>query len=155
MEIHLRDYSIPSRLVLYTRDTQKRIQIGKYDIHFRTLQTGEKSGTRNMYRILSDMSEEGMIDDVSLRYLGLESSLLDVASLRIHDSGIAEALILRFLERYSSRLSRDALGELVKYRYIRALNRVRSLSKSQGYIDLYENTLDIIRKEGGGCYLNL
>lgn len=43
MEYHLRDYSLPDRLVLYTRDTDKRIQIGKYDIHFRTLQSGEKS----------------------------------------------------------------------------------------------------------------
>jgi hypothetical protein len=43
MEYHLRDYSLPDRLVLYTRDTDKRIQIGKYEIHFRTLQSGEKS----------------------------------------------------------------------------------------------------------------
>ncbi len=96
-----------------------------------------------------------MIDSVKVYYLSLESSLLDVASLRIHDSGIAEGLILRFLEKYASRLSRDALGEFVKYRYIRALNRIRSLSKSHGFIDLYEDSLDIIRKEGGGCYLSL
>ena len=108
-----------------------------------------------MYRIFSDMSEEGNIEDVKLRYLSLESSLLDVASLRIHDSGIAEALILRFLLKYASRLSRAKLGELVRYRYIRAINRIRSLSKTHGYDDLYSDCLDIIRREGGGCYLNI
>ena len=39
MEIHLRNYEIPSRLVLYTRDTDKRLRIGNYEIHFRTLRT--------------------------------------------------------------------------------------------------------------------
>ena len=62
MEIHLRNYEIPSRLVLYTRDTDKRLRVGNYEIHFRTLRTGEKSGVKNMYRILSDMSEEGSIE---------------------------------------------------------------------------------------------
>ena len=155
MEIHLRNYEIPSRLVLYTRDTDKRLRVGNYDIHFRTLRTGEKSGVKNMYRILSDMSEEGSIEWEKLRYLGLEASLLDVASLRIHDIGVAEDLILRFLRKYGGRLSRTHLGELVQYRYIRAINRIRSLSKTHGFSGLYEDCLDIIKKEGGGCYLNL
>lgn len=84
MEYHLRDYAIADRLVLYTRDVEKRIRVGKYEIHFRTLQSGEKSGNKNMYRILHDSSMEGEIDSMKLRFLSLESSLLDVASLRIH-----------------------------------------------------------------------
>jgi hypothetical protein len=84
---------------------------------------------KNMYRILSDTSIEGHIDGVKLKFLSIEASLLDVASLRIHESGIAEALILRFLSKYESRLSREALGELVRYRYIRAVNRIRALTK--------------------------
>lgn len=86
MEYHLRDYSLPEGLVLYTRDTEKRIRVGKYEIHFRTLQSGEKSGNKNMYRILHDISTEGEIDGAKLRFLSLESSLLDVASLRIHET---------------------------------------------------------------------
>lgn len=155
MEYHLRDYSLPDRLVLYTRDTDKRIQIGKYDIHFRTLQSGEKSWNKNMYRILHDTSIEGEIDGAKLRFLSLESSLLDVASLRIHDTWVAEDLILRFLRKYETKLSRDLLGELVRYRYIRAMNRIRKIAKEHGFARIYEMSLDIIRREGGGCYLNL
>lgn len=155
MEYHLHNYEIPRCLVLYTRDTDKRIQVWVHDIHFRTLKTGSKSWMRNMYRILYSESLEGSIGSVKLRFLSLEASLLDVASLRIHESGIAEEIILRFLSKYEKRLSREKLGELVKYRYIRAINRIRSLSKSHWYTDLYGMCLDIIKKEGWGCYLHL
>ncbi len=108
-----------------------------------------------MYRILHDMSMEGEIDGAKLRFLSLESSLLDVASLRIHDTWVAEDLILRFLRKYETKLSRDLLGELVRYRYIRAMNRIRKITKEHGFTRIYEMSLDIIRREGGGCYLNL
>jgi hypothetical protein len=62
MQIHLRDYSLPDRLVLYTRNLNKRIQIGEYEFHFRTLKTGEKSGMKNMYRIFADDAIEVEID---------------------------------------------------------------------------------------------
>lgn len=155
MEYHLHNYEIPNCLVLYTRDTDKRIRMGEYEIHMRTLKTWEKSGTKNMYRILFDAWVEGEVNGVRFRFLSLEASLLDVASLRIHESGIAEDLILRFLSKYSKKLSREKLWELVKYRYIRAINRIRSLAKSHGYTEIYMMCLDIIKKEGGGCYLNL
>ena len=154
-EYHLRDYSAPERLVLYTRDTEKRVRVGKYEYHFRTLQSGEKSGNKNMYRVLHDPSVVGEIDGVKLRFLSIEASLLDLASLRVHDVWVADDLVLRFLRRYESSLSREALGELVRYRYIRAMNRIRKIAKDHGYDRLYEMSLDIIRREGGGCYLNL
>ncbi len=155
LEYHLRNYEIPKRIVVYTRDTDKRLQISWYEIHFRTLKTWEKSGAKNMYRILYNASFEWSIDGVNLRFLSLEASLLDVASLRIHESGIAEDLILRFLSKYEKKLSRGKLGELVQYRYIRAINRIRSLSKEHWYADLYTVCLDVIKKEWGWCYLNL
>ena len=148
MECNLRNYEIPSCLVLYSRDTDKRIQIGEYMFHFRTRKTGEKSGSKNMYRLLLAQSEEIIIDGLNLKILGYEASLLDVASLRIHDDGIEESLILRFLQKYHTKLSREKLGELVAQRYIRALNRIRRLTKEHGYTELYNVTLDIIRREG-------
>ena len=62
-----------------------------------------------MYRILFDASIEGRIDNIKLRFLSLEAGLLDVASLRIHESGIDEDLILRFLSKYAKKLSREKL----------------------------------------------
>ena len=155
MEYHMKNLEIPKKIVIYTRDTDKRVQVSWYEIHFRTLVTGEKSGTKNMYRILHDTSLEWVIDWVKLRFLWLEASLLDVASLRIHETGIAEDLLLRFLLKYQKKLSRIKLGELLRYRYIRAINRIRSLAKTHWYDDLYRDCLDIIKKEWWGCYLNL
>ncbi len=155
MELHLRNYEIPEKLVLYTRDTDKRIRIAWYQVEFRTLKTWEKTGVKNMYHVLREVTEEILIDSVKLRYLSIEASLLDVASLRHHDIGITESLVLRFLMKYGTKLSRQKLWELVKYRYIRAINRIRSLAKIHGYHTLYEDALDIIRKEWWGCYLSL
>lgn len=155
LEYHLRNYEIPPLLVLYTRDIDKRVRVGKYAFHFRTRKTGEKTGTKNMYRIYQESSMDISVDEVRLKILWLEASLLDVLSLRVHESGIEEALVLRFLEKYHKKLSREILGELVAHRYIRALNRLRSLAKEHGYMDVYTMTLDIIRREGGGCYLHL
>lgn len=155
LECHLHNYEIPAILVLYTRDIDKRVIVGKYLFHFRTRKSGEKSGMKNMYRLLHETSIEVSIDTVKLRALGYESSLLDVLSLRIHESGIEESLVLRFLEKYHKKLSREVLGELVSHRYIRALNRLRSFTKEHGYVELYSTTLDIIRREGWGCYLHL
>lgn len=107
-----------------------------------------------MFRIFLKESSIGKVDSLQFRFLSLEASLLDVASLRIHDFGIKEELLFRFLKRYESRLSREILGRLVEYRYIRAINRVRAFSKTHGFQDLYEKTLDIIKYEGSGCYVS-
>ena len=69
--------------------------------------------------------------------------------------GISEDIILRFIRKYEKSYSRKIFGELVSYRYIRAMNRIRSIAKDHGFTLLYEISLDIIKKEGGGCYLSL
>ncbi|MBP9780050.1 hypothetical protein KBD33_05520 [Candidatus Gracilibacteria bacterium] len=155
LEIHLQNYSTPDILIIYTRDTQLRVSLKNgREIHFRTLISGEKTGGKNLFRLLSD---ESIVfkENKKIQILSVESALLDALSLRRHDAGIEESNILKFLKLYHMRLSREKLGILVRYRYIRALNRLRSLSRDNGYTELYQKTLDIIRDEGGGCYLNI
>lgn len=155
LEIHLQNYSIPDTLIIYTRDTQLRVKLKNgREIHFRTLISGEKTWWKNLYRILLEQSDI-FVQNTKLHFLSLEPALLDALSLRRHDSGIEEANILRFLKNFHTKLSREKLWILVRYRYIRALNRLRSLSRDGGYDDLYKKTLDVIRDEGGGCYLNM
>lgn len=155
LEIHLQNYSIPDILIVYTRDTQLRITLKNgREIHFRTLVSGEKTLWMNLYRILYDQSEI-FTQHKKLTILWYEPALLDALSLRRHDTGIEESNILRFLKSFHTKLSREKLWILVRYRYIRALNRLRKLTKDNGYNELYQKTLDIIRDEGGGCYLNI
>lgn len=155
LELHLQNYSLPDILIIYTRDAALRIRLKNgREIHFRTLISGEKSWWKNLYRIL--LADASVFQkNKKILFLSQEAALLDGLSLRHHDSGIEEVNILRFLKSFHTKLSREKLGTLVRYRYIRALNRLRVLSRDAGYHDLYKKTLDIIRDEGGGCYLNI
>lgn len=155
LEFHLQNYWIPDTLLLYTRDTTKRVRLSDgREVHFRVLFSWEKTGKRNLFRLLTEGSKVISTEQM-IPYLALESALLDALSLRRHDTGVEEVNILRFLRNFHKHLSRDILGNLVKYRYIRAINRLRVLTRDNGYDELYKKTLDIIRDEGGGCYVNV
>jgi hypothetical protein len=78
-EIHLKDYSLPDILILYTRTTEKRINLGEGRVvHFRILQSGEKKGYKSMYPLLARTSEKVVIDGVLLHILSIPASLLDM-----------------------------------------------------------------------------
>jgi hypothetical protein len=153
IEIHMKNYEIPDTLVLYTRDVSKRIEIGPYRFHFRTLQSGEKSKGKNMFRLFEKSSVWHTVWDHTFHTLWIDASLLDVASIKNHESWISEALLLRFIKKYEMSYSRSILWELVAHRYIRSINRIRTIAKLHGFTHLYMMTLDIIKKEGWGCYV--
>ncbi len=155
LELHLQNYSITDILIIYTRDTAQRIKLRSgREIHFRTLVSWEKTGGKNLYRILME-GVSTFSQNKKLQFLSPEWAILDALSLRRHDVGVEESNILRFLKSHHTKLSRALLGNLVRYRYIRAINRLRVLARDNGYDELYQKTLDIIRDEGGGCYLNI
>ncbi|MBC7503924.1 hypothetical protein H7169_03055 [Candidatus Gracilibacteria bacterium] len=155
LEIHLSNYSIPDVLIIYTRDTALRIKLSDgREVHFRTLVSGPKTGKKNLWRTIVDNAISVEMPE-KIQICGREFALLEALSLRRHDVGIEEANIARFLRSFASQLDRDILGNLTRLRYIRPLNRLRVLARDLGYSDLYAMTLEIIRDEGGGCYLNL
>ncbi len=156
MEIHLRNFSIPHVLTLYTRDVDMRIRvIDGREIHLRSLVSGEKSGKLNLFRKITTDIMRVPYEGVFLPILSLEASLLDAATLRQHHTWLEEMTLIRFLNTHSKKLSRARLGELVSLRYIRAANRLRIFAQSIGEDWLYHMMLDIIKKEGGGCFVTL
>lgn len=85
MEIHLRNFSIPHVLTLYTRDVDMRIRvIDGREIHLRSLVSGEKSGKLNLFRKITTDIMRVPYEGVFLPILSLEASLLDAATLRQH-----------------------------------------------------------------------
>lgn len=156
LELLMMDYSIPEQLIVYTRDTAKRVTISpQHEILFRTMITGEKQGRTNAYGVLKKQALSRDIQKEAFTILGYEAALLDTLTIHDHDDGIGEWLVLKFLRRYESKIERGALGILVSIRYIRAINRLRSLSKSHEYTRLYDLCLDVIKKEGGGCFVTI
>lgn len=111
------------------------------------MKSGEKSKGKNMYHLFMESAIAIEIDGYTFHTLGIESGLLDVASIKIHGGGISEDTIIRFIRKYEKTYSRKVLGELVAYRYIRAINRIRSIAKLHGFQTLYALTLEIIKKE--------
>ena len=113
------------------------------------MKTGKKTLQKNAFRILRSESVRGEIDGEKYMILSLEAALLDTLTIHSHTDGITDSLVLRFLKRHGHELSREKLGMLTTFRYIRAMNRLRELTKRSGYESLYRMTLDIIKREGG------
>lgn len=155
-EIHLRDYSLPDTLILYTRSIEKRISLGEGRVvHFRILQSWEKKWYKSMYPLLARTWEKVVIDGVLLHTLSIPASLLDMLMQHRQWEGIGEWLVLKFLKKHEKHLSREELGVLVEHRYIRSVNRLRSIAQQHGYDSLYQICLDIIRREGGNCFVSV
>lgn len=156
LELHMQNFSIPETLIIYTRDVSARVRIfGGREIHFRTLHSGEKTKKINLFRIFQASRESVFFGNISLSVISREASLLDALSLRQHDAGIEEGSVLRFLRQHEKKLRKEIFSELVKYRYIRAVNRLRQIARDNGYENLYEMTKELIRNEGGGCFLRM
>jgi hypothetical protein len=123
-------------------------------VHFRTLISGPKTGRKNLWRTIFDHAVTVEIPE-KIQICGRELALLEALSLRLHDVGVEEANISRFFRSFATTIDRKILGDLTRLRYIRPLNRLRIFARDMGYTELYTMTLEIIRDEGGGCYLNL
>ena len=153
LELHLRDFSIPDVLILYTRNTNLRITLsdGK-NIHFRTLVSGEKTWKKNLFGTLSE--KQKFIEEIGhISLPSREFSLLEALAVRRHDEWVWEYNVIRFLKRYEQEIDQVSLAKLVSFRYIRSINRLRSLSKTQGFSSIYQISLNIIKKEWGGCFI--
>lgn len=156
LELIMRDHSLPEVIIIYTPDMMRRIELSPHHaVHFRTLKTGGKTGGKNAYSLMKRMSESLQIEGERFTVLQKECALLDSLTIRSHTEGITETLVLRFLKRYGHTLSREILWILTQYRYIRAINRLRAITKRAWYDELYSMTLDIIKNEWWWCFLSL
>ncbi len=156
LELHMNDRSVPFELLIYTRDTNKRITIweGKVII-LRSIVSGKKTGSKNMFPFLYKNRERIEMDGWIFSFLGREASILDALTIHNQEYGVNNALILKFIRRYESLLMRDVFWKLVTQKYIRPINRLREISKYHGIDTIYHMTLEIIRDEGGGCFLTM
>lgn len=155
LELHMQNFSIPEILIIYTRDTALRIKLlDNREVHFRTLVSGEKTWKKPLWRLIVDNSIVSK-QLHQIEYCGIELSLMEALTLRRHDAWIAENSIIQFLKLFQSKINRDILGNLARFRYIRSINRLRIMARDLWYIELYNMTLQIIRDEWWGCYITV
>lgn len=151
----MKDYSAPKKLLISGQEKTKNLQISDtYSLSIRPITSGKKTGNKNIYTLLSKYTDSLEIDGQKLRIACPELALLDTLLLRDTDNGIDQYLVEKFLKRSSKILRREVLGKLVSLKYITAINRLRSIAKDTGNTPIYEMCIDIIKQEGGGCFVS-
>ena len=155
LEILMKDYSAPKKLLISGQESTKNLQISEtYSLSIRPITSGKKTGNKNIYPELKKHTNTLEIDGEKLRIACPELALLDTLLLRDTENGIDQYLIEKFLKRSSKILSREILGKLVSMKYITAINRLRSIAKDTKNKALYEICIDIIKQEGWGCFVS-
>ncbi len=151
----MKDYSAPKKLLVTGKEQTKNLQISEsYSLSIRPITSGKKTLSKNIYPLLSTYTDHLEIDGEKLHIACAELALLDTLILRDSENGIDQYLVEKFLKRSSKILRREVLGKLVSMKYITALNRLRAIAKDMKNTAIYDMCIDIIKQEGGGCFVS-
>ncbi len=154
LEILMKDYSAPKKLLVTGKESTKNLQISpSYSLSIRPITSWKKTLWQNIYPLLRKYSDSIEIDGEKLRIACPELALLDTLLLRDSENGIDQYLVEKFLKRSSKVLRREILGKLVSMKYITSINRLRSIAKDMKNMYVYNMCVDIIKREGGGCFI--
>ena len=111
-------------------NTDKMVSVSSgHKIQFRTISSGKKEGRGNIASFLLKFSERLTIDGNILRVANKEFALLDALLIHKGAKEVDEYLVRKFLKRHAKGINRDALGELVKKKYVTAANRLRAIAQ--------------------------
>lgn len=154
LEILMKDYGAPKKLLVSGKNSTKNLQISDiFTLSIRPITSGKKTLNKNIFPLLKKYTSPIEMDGEKLSVACAELALLDTLLMRDMENGIDEYLVKKFLKRSSKTLNRKILWELVSLRYITAINRLRSIAKEMGNAPLYEMCIDIIKQEWGGCFV--
>lgn len=144
LEMHLKDFSIPEKLVIINRKINKKVLIWNYVIIFKTI----KNWKTNLYSKLSKLTKTLIIDWINFKVSSLELALVETSIISDNIDWIDIWLISKTIKKYSKFFNKEDFYYIWELKYIMAFNRLKELSKN---IDkwLYEIFLDIIKKNWG------
>lgn len=152
LELHLRDVSAPDEIRVITDGPSgvSAMSPGRR-LRFAPLRKyGAKGGPTLFSKFLPlrvKVAAEGVVVPVAC----VEHALLEYLSGPSRDRD--GHLISRALAKFGATLRRDVLGQLVSLRYIVAVNRLKEAAKRLGFPSIYALCLDVIKREGRGCFV--
>lgn len=156
LELHMNDRSVPDTLLVYTRSTNKRIVLWWWRVLIlKSISAWKKEAWKNMFPFLFRHRDTIDMDGFVFSILWREVAILDTLTMHNREEGMNQLLVVKFLRRYESLLSYDIFSKVVQLRYIRAMNRLRELSKYHGLDGVYRMSIDIIRQDGSGCFVSI
>ena len=148
---HMKDYSLPKRIYIMNPSLQKKIMIGSYEIHFKSLQWKTYEKKQKLYPLFSKYSKELDIMWLKLKVAWLELALIESALVSDMYDGIDTQLLIRSIKKYWKVFDTDIFYEIGKWKYNMSFNRLKEITKT---IDknLSWIFLDIIKKNWG-CFV--
>lgn len=143
LEIQDKNYSIPEKIFITTKDINKKILLWNYEIIFKTISS--KKSEKNIFSKFLDFTENKEIEWIIFKVANLELSLIEACILNNINEGLNIKLLQKFLKKYKNNFNLENFYKIWEFKYIMAFNRLKELSKK---IDewLYQVFLDIIKK---------
>ncbi len=151
LQFHLKDMSIPEKIYVVNRNTNKKIQVGKYTIVFKTINTTFQWKKMSLYHVFSPYKKDIQVDGVSLKISSLELALVESSLVSDCYEWLDTSPIIKAVKKYWDVLDTDIFYEVGKYKYNMSMNRLKEISKPIN-TTLYQVFLDIIKKNGG-CFV--
>lgn len=148
LELQLKDYSIPEKILIINRKLNKKVKVGDYEIIFKTI--GGKEGNKkiNLFAKLLSFIDVLKIEEQELKVASLELALLEASVLWAWSEWVDIGLLTRAIKKYGKVLKREDIAFFAKYKYIMSLNRLKEISKNIDG-DLYNFFLSLIKENGG------
>lgn len=143
LEIHDKNFSIPEKIFIITKNINKKIIIWNYQIIFKTISS--KNSEKNIFSKFLNLTENKEIENLNFKVANLELSLVESCILNDINENLNLKLITKILKKYKNNFNTDNFYQIWELKYIMSFNRLKELSKK---IDdwLYFIFLDIIKK---------
>lgn len=144
LEIHLKNYSIPEKLVIINRKINKKVFIWNYQIIFKTI----TSGKLNLFQKLSKLTKSVEIEWVNFKISNLELAVVETSVISDNIEWVDLELISKAIKKYAKFFETEHFYTIWELKYIMAFNRLKEISKNLDK-KLYQVFLDIIKKNWG------
>jgi len=147
LQFHLKDFSVPEKIYIITRDLNKKIKVWNYEIIFKTISGKIESKKINLYAKMQDFVVYKNLEWLEFKISNLELSLLESAQISDSVAGLDFSLLNKAIKKYSSELDHEVFHSIWRYKFIMSFNRLKEIAK---HIDqeLYQCFLDIIKQNG-------
>ena len=147
LQFHLKDFSVPEKIYVMTRSTEKKVKVGDYEIIFKTV-TGKYQWKKiNLFQRFLKLSSRVVVDAIELKISSLELALLESALVSDSELGLQFDILNKTLKKYGKVLKKEVFYEIGKYKYGMSFNRLKEIAKPIDK-ELYEVFLDVIKKNG-------
>ncbi len=150
LELLSKDLSAHNQLIVYTKNVSRILHFGNYSIHLKPFISNANNKKLSFQNFIDTYSFKIMIDWVKINISNKELSLLDSLYSRSWDSFY---VVKKFLLNNHKSISRQLLWNLVKFKYITSINKLKQISKDLNFNDLYSICLDIIKIEWAHCFI--